>query len=122
MSKPTSTTDMHTTTAHLIQTSGHELGHVAAHIAQAQKSKTKAAVKFNLEHAAKHVGGVQDHIQRVVDHIKGNYPAIGKQFDTLERMTPQSGGGLKGVMNKNGNMVGNNQPVGGGKLHRQGGK
>lgn len=106
MSTPTSLQDQTATTAHLIQTSGHEIGHVATHVAQAQKSKTKKALRFNLEHAAKHVGGVQDHVQRVIDHLHANYPAISKEMTKLEQATPQPGGGLKGLMNKHGNMGG----------------
>lgn len=94
----TSATDMAATTAHLIQTSGHELGHVAAHVAQAQKSKTKKAVAFNLEHADRHVKGAQQHIQKVIDHIMGNYPTIGKQMTKLEQATPQPPGGLRGLL------------------------
>lgn len=98
----TSPTDKNATTAHLIQTAGHELGHVAAHVSQAMKSKKKKATKFNLEHAAKHVGGAQDHIQRVVDHLVKEEPRIAKHLNSLEAMTPQPDGGLKGMMNKNG--------------------
>lgn len=98
MKKPTSNADMTATTAHLIQTAGHEIGHVVTHIAQAKKSKSKKAIKFNLDHASKHTGGVQDHIQRVIDHLHNNYPGISKKMKELEQATPQPEGGLKGLM------------------------
>lgn len=97
----TSPQDRDATTAHLIQTAGHEIGHVAAHLNQLKKSKKKPAQKFNLEHASKHIGGAQDHIQRVVKHLTKEAPSVGKHFATLEQMTPQPGGGLTGLMNSN---------------------
>lgn len=81
------------TTAHLLQTAGYNLGHAIVHTAAASKlAKVEANggpetdMQFNLEHATHHLGEVQDHLKRLVDHVREHYPDVSAQLGKLEKV------------------------------------
>ena len=81
------------TTAHLLQTAGHHLGHAKVHFNKVDASKTPKEKALNLEHGMTHLNGGIEHIQKEIDHIKANYPAEGGELNRLEQEIPT---GVKG--------------------------
>lgn len=86
----TSQQDKINTTAHLIETTGHHLAHTKRHSVALRNSTTKAERDFNHDHLDTHLNGAIEHVQKIMDHMKTNYPAIGKELDTLEATIPMS--------------------------------
>lgn len=72
------------TTAHLAGTAEYNLAHAIVHIQAALKPKSPKDQQFNLEHADHHVHEAQDHLSRLIDHMKAHYPPISKEFDNLD--------------------------------------
>ncbi len=88
--KSTSVQDKHNTTAHLIETTGHHLAHSSRHLDQLKKSKSKAQRDFNHEHLDTHLKGGIEHVQKLMNHVKTNYPEVGKELGKLEGTVPRS--------------------------------
>jgi len=78
-----SSTRKEMTFAHLLQTAGYNLGHAMTHIDAAMKPKSPSDQKFNLEHAKHHMDEVQDHLSRLIEHIRKHYPAEAKELDNV---------------------------------------
>jgi len=82
--------DKHKTLAHLIETTGHQISHASQHLDSLYKSKTQAERDFHYQHARTHTDGAQEHVQKLVDHIRDNYPQAGKEFDAINNIQPKS--------------------------------
>lgn len=81
------------TTAHLLETTLHELAHARRH-AQAMKQDTPDAEwEFNREHAAKHLAGAAEHAGKLRQHMADNYPDEAKWLNGLGEVTPPAGEG-----------------------------
>lgn len=76
------------TTAHLLNTTGHHLAHVQRHLEALKKSKTPQQKALNQDHAMIHLKGGIEHVQKVMNHLKSNYPAEGKELAKLETTIP----------------------------------
>jgi hypothetical protein len=79
-----SSTQPEMTTAHLAHTSAYNLAHVITHLDQAMKTKDPKDRDFNLEHVQHHVEEVRDHLERLIQHLRDNYPKEGKALDELD--------------------------------------
>lgn len=71
------------TTAHLAQSVGFHLGHLAAHLMAALHPKSPDDRQFNLEHALVHQGEAQDHLERLMEHLRQHYPGVAAELDRL---------------------------------------
>ena len=72
------------TTAHLAHTSAYNLAHVITHLDAAMHPKGPKDQQFNLEHVDHHVEQVRDHLERLIQHLRDNYPEEGKALDELD--------------------------------------
>lgn len=88
--KSTSPQDRVNTTAHLIETTAHHLGHTKRHAEKLHTAKSKPERDFNQAHLDTHLDGGIEHIQKLMDHVKNNYPAEGKELSKLENTVPRS--------------------------------
>ena len=88
--KATSLQDKRATTAHLIKTIADNLGHVARHEVQLKKSTTKAQRTHNHTHIEKHLKGASEHTQKLIDHLKVNYPGEAREMRALEDNIPRA--------------------------------
>lgn len=91
MSKSTSDQDKVNTLAHLVNTAGHHISHTIRHLEQLKKSVTPEQRKFNLDHLETHANGAAEHIQKIMNHLKDNYPAEAKELAQLEATIPETG-------------------------------
>lgn len=74
------------TTAHLMQTAGYNLGHALTHLnAAMDKTGGPKDTKFNMEHAHHHLEEAQDHLTRLVQHIRDHYPKEAAELETVEK-------------------------------------
>ena len=105
MAKSTSPKDKIGTTAHLIETTGHHLAHTIRHSKQLKKSKTKKQREFNHEHLHTHLKGAAEHVQKLVDHLKDNYPQEAKELQTLEQSVPHSQANVDKIVKAAGKMM-----------------
>lgn len=90
MSKSTGNQEKVTTTAHLTQTIAMNLSHVDRHMRALKKSVTPKQKEFNYDHAFKHVQETIEHVQKLADHLRDNYPAEGKELKLVETTVPRS--------------------------------
>jgi len=77
------------TTAHLINTISTQLGHTKRHYKQLGKDKNAKAKALDYNHTGSHLDGGVEHAQKLIDHIKTNYPAEAKEFAKLQEDTPK---------------------------------
>jgi hypothetical protein len=57
-------------------------------------SKGRAAV-LDQEHAETHMNGTIEHVQKLMTHVKSNYPAEGKELGNLQDTVARSDIGAK---------------------------
>lgn len=62
------------TTAHLLETTLHELTHGHRHALAMTAGTPEAEWSFNADHAAKHLDGAAEHAGKLRDHLADNYP------------------------------------------------
>jgi hypothetical protein len=65
--------DKQITPVHLLDTVIHNIRHVDRHLRRfidPEVQKDPKAIQFNFDHAIKHLGEVEEHIQKIVDHLK----------------------------------------------------
>lgn len=72
------------TTAHLLQTTMNEATHAARHADLMARPDPVAEWKFNADHAGKHLRGALEHVLKLNQHVKDNYPAEAKLLTGLE--------------------------------------
>jgi len=83
-----------TSTAHLIQTLGYHLGHAIRHAQVMQSENDQPAMyNFDAEHCATHAGGALEHIRKLSDHIRDNYPDEARWLAGLQKL---AGSGANG--------------------------
>ena len=82
------------TTAHLLETTAHQAAHTQRHLLSLKKSKGKAKA-LDQEHAETHMGGTIEHIQKLMTHIKSNYPSEGKELGKLQDTVARSDVGAR---------------------------
>ena len=75
------------TTAHLLNTAAHQIAHVKRHMVSMKRTKGRAQT-LDYEHAMTHLDGGIEHVQKVINHVKSNYPAEGKEMAALESTIP----------------------------------
>jgi len=78
------------TMAHLLQTAGYNMGHAITHTDAAKKlagadGGEETDLQFNLDHASHHLAETQDHLKRLMDHIKEHYPQEAAELKKLEK-------------------------------------
>jgi type I site-specific restriction endonuclease len=79
------------TTSHLLETSLHELAHASRH-AQAMTADTPEDEQaFNADHCEKHLGGAQEHVGKLADHFRDNYPDVARWLDGLGKADADGG-------------------------------
>lgn len=72
------------TTAHLLETTLHELTHGSRHAQQMADGKPGTAEwTFNREHAEKHLGGAVEHAGKLAEHFRDNYPEVAHWLNGL---------------------------------------
>lgn len=71
------------TTAHLLETTAHQLAHSQRHLESLKTSKGSAK-QLDMEHLDTHLKGGVEHVQKLMSHVKSNYPAEGKELKNLE--------------------------------------
>lgn len=87
------------TTAHLMQTVAYNIGHAITHNKAALDASDKNDRQFNLEHTDHHLEEAQDHLLRLMEHIREHYPKEAAELDTVEQaegvqpMPEHDGGG-----------------------------
>jgi 2'-5' RNA ligase len=76
------------TTAHLTETTLHELTHAALH-AQAMGDDDPGGVEweFNADHCASHIAGSVEHAGKLWEHFVDNYPPEGRWLKGIARIT-----------------------------------
>ena len=82
------------TTAHLLETTGHQAAHTQRHLLALRKSKGKARA-LDQEHAETHMAGTIEHTQKLMAHIKSNYPSEGKELGKLQDTVARSDVGAR---------------------------
>lgn len=78
------------TTAHLLETTAHQLAHTKRHLVSLRKSKNARAKALDMDHADTHMDGGIEHVQKLMSHMKANYPAEGKELDNLQNTVARS--------------------------------
>ena len=76
------------TTAHLLNTIGTQLGHTKRHHKQLGKDKNAKSKALDYDHAETHLDGGIEHTQKLMDHIKSNYPKEAAELKNLQSDTP----------------------------------
>jgi hypothetical protein len=85
------------TTAHLLETTLHELAHADRHARQMLEDTPDDEWDFNGEHCAKHLTGAIEHAGKLAAHFRDNYPAEGRWLARLEQTEqPAEGDGEPG--------------------------
>jgi hypothetical protein len=84
------------TTAHLLETAGHHLGHADRHFTKLSTDKTAKQKALDYDHGTTHLRGGIEHIQKLIDHVKSNYPSEAKELAKLEENMPGYTSGVKG--------------------------
>jgi hypothetical protein len=79
------------TTAHLLETTLHELAHARRHSQAMNEDTPDEEWQFNADHAAKHLGGAVEHAGKLAQHFKDNYPDVAKWLNGLGEVTPPTG-------------------------------
>ena len=75
------------TTAHLLETTLHELTHASRH-AQAMLAGTPdAEQEFDADHCEKHLGGAVEHAGKLWEHLVDNYPPEGRWLKGIAAIT-----------------------------------
>lgn len=72
------------TTAHLLETSLHEMTHGARHAAAMLDTEPDDVWEFNADHCEKHLGGAVEHAGKLRQHFADNYPAEARWLDGLD--------------------------------------
>jgi 2'-5' RNA ligase len=75
------------TTAHLTETSLHELTHADRHARQMTEDTPDAEFDFNADHAEKHLAGAAEHAGKLAQHLADNYPAESAWLRGLGKVT-----------------------------------
>jgi hypothetical protein len=75
------------TTAHLLETTLHELTHGARHALQMTEDTPEDEQEFNADHAEKHLGGAVEHAGKLEEHFKDNYPDVAGWLNGLTEVT-----------------------------------
>jgi len=65
------------TTAHLVQTICNHLAHTIRHVQAMADDPAEKVRGFNGEHARTHLDGALEHVGKLTEHLKDNYPAEG---------------------------------------------
>ncbi len=73
------------TTAHLLETTLHELTHGRRHAGQMMRATPDAEWEFNADHAEKHLGGAVEHARKLAEHFADNYPEEARWLAQLHR-------------------------------------
>lgn len=73
------------TTAHLLETTLHELTHASRHAQQMLEDTPEAEWEFNADHCEHHLGGAAEHADKLRGHLTDNYPAEGRWLAGLEQ-------------------------------------
>jgi len=83
------------TTAHLLETTLHELAHARRHAQAMLEDTPDGEWSFNADHAEKHLGGAAEHAGKLAQHLTDNYPAVAKWLNGLGEVTAgaEDGGG-----------------------------
>lgn len=63
------------TTAHLVQTTCNHLAHTIRHVTAMGEDRAEAVWDFNAEHARTHLDGALEHVGKLTNHLRDNYPA-----------------------------------------------
>lgn len=78
------------TTAHLLQTVLYDGGHAVRH-AQAMLDEPEPDLwSFNAGHAEKHLGGAVEHVAKLTQHLRDNYPEEAKWLTELQGIAAQA--------------------------------
>jgi hypothetical protein len=83
------------TTAHLLETTLHELAHAGRHAQALTEGTGTTEWSFNADHAEKHLGGAVEHAGKLRQHLRDNYPAEAKWLNGLDEVTADAGDGGK---------------------------
>ncbi len=75
------------TTAHLTETTLHELAHARRHAQAMLEDTPDAEWSFNADHAEKHLGGAAEHAGKLAAHFKDNYPQVAHWLAGLDEVT-----------------------------------
>jgi hypothetical protein len=83
------------TTAHLLETTLHELAHARRHAQAMTQDTPDAEWEFNADHAEKHLGGAAEHAGKLAQHFTDNYPDVAKWLEGLGEVAAgaEDGGG-----------------------------
>lgn len=79
------------TTAHLLETTLHELTHASRHAEALTEGPGTTEWTFNAEHAEKHLGGATEHAGKLEEHFKDNYPDVAKWLNGLAKVAADAG-------------------------------
>lgn len=79
------------TTAHLLETTLHELTHAARHAQAMTQGTPDAEWEFNADHAAKHLDGAAEHAGKLEQHLRDNYPAEAGWLEGVGEATAGAG-------------------------------
>jgi hypothetical protein len=63
------------TTAHLVQTTCNHLAHTIRHVQAMADDPAPEVWDFNAEHARTHLDGALEHVGKLTNHLRDNYPA-----------------------------------------------
>lgn len=86
-SKPVSGKDQARTIAHLSDTVLKALGHIARHTSAAQETTDPKSVKFNLDHANRHVAEAVEHQRKLIDALSKHHPGVKDEISQLNKLT-----------------------------------
>jgi hypothetical protein len=85
------------TTAHLLETTLHELTHADRHAQALTEGTGTTEWTFNADHCEKHLAGATEHAGKLAVHFKDNYPQVARWLSQLDQITADAGedGGKK---------------------------
>lgn len=80
--------DLPRTIAHHLDQAATNHGHATRHLQEAAKAKGKAAVAFNLDHAAHHAKETGHKIEEATKAVAKKVPAVASELAKLKAVTP----------------------------------
>ena len=78
------------TTAHLMETTAHQLAHTISHLKPLKKKLKDPEAMLDWEHAMTHLKGGIEHNDKLMHHMDSNYPKEARELRSLQSSVSRS--------------------------------